>query len=70
MKQPCELCGGTGQRSYFKGESRFVLSWDDCPGCCGLGYTEAADEYARNAGATRSEVAREELRHDDSDAPQ
>jgi len=37
MDKPCELCSGTGQRSYFKGESRFVLSWDDCPACGGTG---------------------------------
>ena len=37
MDEPCELCGGTGQRCRFKGESRFLLSWDECPACCGTG---------------------------------
>lgn len=40
MKKTCELCHGTGQRCYFKGESRFILSQDECPGCCGMGYVD------------------------------
>jgi hypothetical protein len=38
METPCELCGGRGQYCYFKGESRFLLSWEECPACCGTGY--------------------------------
>jgi DnaJ-class molecular chaperone len=45
---PCPTCGGTGQISYFKGESRFLLSDEECPACCGLGYileeTETGDQ--------------------------
>jgi DnaJ-class molecular chaperone len=37
MTKPCELCHGTGQRCYFGGESRFVLTWQDCPECFGTG---------------------------------
>ncbi|KJS03406.1 MAG: hypothetical protein VR65_01775 [Desulfobulbaceae bacterium BRH_c16a] len=34
---PCPGCGGSGQTSYFAGESRFMLTWEDCPDCCGTG---------------------------------
>jgi hypothetical protein len=34
---PCPACGGSGQTSYFRGESRFLLSWDECPDCSGTG---------------------------------
>ncbi len=51
MGNPCPTCGGTGQISFFKGESRFLLTDEECPACCGLGYllddtgdTEEADE--------------------------
>ena len=35
---PCPACGGTGQLNFFKGESRFLLSAEECPACCGFGY--------------------------------
>ena len=38
MKKLCAVCEGSGQISYFKGVSRFVVSWDECPECAGLGY--------------------------------
>lgn len=34
---PCPGCGGSGQTSYFAGESRFMLTWEDCPDCSGTG---------------------------------
>lgn len=34
---PCPGCGGSGQTSYFGGASRFMLTWEDCPDCCGTG---------------------------------
>jgi DnaJ-class molecular chaperone len=40
MRSVCNECHGTGQRRYFKGESRFVLSQDECPACAGLGFVE------------------------------
>lgn len=43
MKKICELCEGSGQISYFKGVSRFVVSWDECPECGGLGFVFAND---------------------------
>lgn len=34
----CETCHGSGQVSYFKGVSRFLLSSEECPECAGLGF--------------------------------
>lgn len=34
---PCPGCGGSGQTSYFAGESRFMLTREDCPDCAGTG---------------------------------
>ena len=44
MKNNCESCGGTGQISYFKGVSRFLLSCEECPECGGLGFLFSPDE--------------------------
>lgn len=38
MKKECPSCGGSGQISFFKGVSRFLLSTEDCPECSGLGF--------------------------------
>ncbi len=35
---PCPACGGTGQISFFQGESRFLLTTEECPNCFGLGH--------------------------------
>jgi DnaJ-class molecular chaperone len=43
MQNVCNECHGTGQVRYFKGESRFVLSHDECPACAGLGFIEVPD---------------------------
>ena len=40
----CDICGGTGQLSYFKGVSRFLLSHDECPDCAGTGFQLYPDE--------------------------
>lgn len=42
-REPCPACGGTGQMSYFKGVSRFLLSVEECPECAGLGYITPAE---------------------------
>ncbi len=34
---PCPGCGGSGQSSFFAGASRFMLTYEDCPDCCGTG---------------------------------
>jgi DnaJ-class molecular chaperone len=38
QKKVCDICGGTGQVSYFKGVSRFLLSTEECVECAGTGY--------------------------------
>lgn len=41
MKTPknvCNTCGGSGEIGYFQGESRFFITREECPACCGLGY--------------------------------
>ncbi|WP_028584406.1 hypothetical protein [Desulfogranum mediterraneum] len=34
----CDTCGGSGEIGFFQGESRFLLTREECPACCGLGY--------------------------------
>jgi DnaJ-class molecular chaperone len=50
MQKPCKACDGGGEIAYFRGISRFLLSWKDCPACDGLGYVvekqEASDDSA------------------------
>jgi hypothetical protein len=65
-RETCPFCGGIGQRGYFKGESRFLLSWDECPACCGTGYHVETSESERDdsgetptADVTSSGEARE-----------
>ena len=41
---PCPGCGGSGQTSFFGGASRFMLTWEDCPDCCGTGIVLDAPE--------------------------
>ncbi len=48
MKRTCDQCHGTGVRYYFKGESRFLLSQEECPACCGFGYIETTTENTEN----------------------
>ena len=43
MKRVCPECHGNGQTQYFKGESRFILSSDECTVCCGLGFIESQE---------------------------
>ena len=38
QKKICSICGGTGQLSYFKGVSRFLLSTEECEECAGTGF--------------------------------
>ena len=43
QQRPCQTCGGSGQINFFKGESRFLLSVEECPACCGFGYVVEED---------------------------
>jgi len=42
-KRPCPGCGGSGQISFFQGESRFLLTSEECPECSGLGILPEED---------------------------
>jgi len=44
MKKTCDSCGGSGQIGCFQGESRFVITWDECPECIGTGFIETGDQ--------------------------
>ncbi|MBM9613954.1 hypothetical protein JWJ90_06575 [Desulfobulbus rhabdoformis] len=37
-KKVCPTCGGSGEIGYFAGESRFFITQEECPNCCGIGY--------------------------------
>lgn len=37
-KTVCNTCGGSGEIGYFQGESRFFITREECPACCGVGY--------------------------------
>ena len=53
QRKVCDICGGTGQVSYFKGVSRFLLSHEECPECgarCevwsrSVGYLRPVDQW-------------------------
>jgi DnaJ-class molecular chaperone len=40
-KKTCPGCGGSGQISFFQGESRFLLTMEECPECFGTGIRKA-----------------------------
>lgn len=40
----CPNCGGSGNLSTFHGESRFMLTHEECPFCCGFGYVLEDEE--------------------------
>lgn len=44
MKKTCTTCGGSGQVGFFQGESRFLLTWEECPQCCGIGFPAEDDD--------------------------
>lgn len=48
MKKNCQFCNGTGQINYFKGVSRFLISYDECPECGGLGIQPTTEEHVKN----------------------
>lgn len=56
---PCPACGGTGQLNQFKGESRFLLTAEECPMCCGFGYVqEEGDEPEEKGGKSEESGGR------------
>jgi DnaJ-class molecular chaperone len=55
-ERTCGICGGTGQVSYFKGASRFLLSTEECEECAGTGFKlDAADEKAEEVTGKKPE---------------
>lgn len=56
MKKICDICGGSGQLGGFRGVSRFMITWEECPECLGTGEieiippTNTADSCADDAG--------------------
>jgi DnaJ-class molecular chaperone len=38
QKKTCNTCGGSGEIGFFQGESRFFITREECPACCGFGY--------------------------------
>ncbi|MGI6657528.1 MAG: hypothetical protein ACOX5Z_12070 [Desulfobulbus sp.] len=42
-KKICATCGGSGEIAFFAGESRFMLTREECPACYGLGYELEAE---------------------------
>jgi len=59
-KKICQVCGGTGQVSYFKGVSRFLLSSQECEECAGIGYIldsveEKTEETAKRKSKKKNE---------------
>ena len=48
-KKTCDVCEGSGQICEFRGVSRFVLSWDDCPLCGGMGFIMSDKDDADKA---------------------
>ena len=49
QKKICDVCGGIGQVSYFKGVSRFLLSTEECDECAGTSfYLNSDPEKTKN----------------------
>lgn len=48
-KKICSTCGGTGQIAFFQGESRFLLSQEECPSCFGIGHEIDPENSAEQA---------------------
>lgn len=46
MEKVCDICGGSGQIGQFLGVSRFVITWEECPECCGTGVFKDLKENA------------------------
>jgi DnaJ-class molecular chaperone len=42
MKKICDICGSSGQLGGFRGVSRFMITWEECPECLGTGETDTS----------------------------
>jgi DnaJ-class molecular chaperone len=54
-KKTCEVCEGSGQICSFRGVSRFVLTWEDCPVCGGLGFTTLETDMEKTTFMPKNE---------------
>ena len=54
-KPVCPSCGGSGEIAFFGGESRFLLTREECPLCSGLGYLLDEDNPDNNLVTKRPE---------------
>ena len=52
-KKVCPTCGGSGEIGFFQGESRFFITREECPVCCGVGYVLEED----TSGATPKDTS-------------
>ncbi len=48
-KKECPVCGGSGQISFFQGESRFLLTMEECLECNGTGSLEKEEKKSGKA---------------------
>lgn len=53
QKKVCNTCGGSGEIGFFQGESRFFITREECPACCGFGYV-MEDEHGNGANSPQS----------------
>jgi len=51
-KQTCNTCGGSGEIGFFQGESRFFITKEECPACCGFGYVLEDDASSKATEAS------------------
>ncbi len=60
MENPkiCDICQGSGEVSFFKGESRFLISQETCPACNGSGFSSDEDNTTKkqNNGNKKQEA--------------
>jgi len=56
QEETCPACGGSGEIGFFLGESRFLLTREECPLCCGTG--RAPEEEEAGAGTQANGQAR------------
>lgn len=57
-KIPCPICNGSGQVSFFKGVSRFLLSNEDCPECLGMGFVIDAANAGKSKGKRQKKTSK------------
>ncbi len=54
-KKVCQTCGGSGEIGFFQGESRFFITREECPACCGCGYVLEEEDGPLSGSSGASE---------------